>query len=115
MVQVVHYVAEDGTDYFDMWLRTQLREVRARIQTRIDRVELGNFGDHKSVGKGVSELRVTFGTGYRIYYGRDGDTLVILLGGGTKDRQGRDIDAAQARWQAYKQERRHARQSPSSE
>ena len=98
-----------------MWLRTQLREVRARIQTRIDRVELGNFGDHKSVGKGVSELRIAFGPGYRLYYGREGDTVVILLGGGTKVHQARDIDAAQARWQAYKQERRHARQSPSSE
>ena len=115
MFQVVRYVAEDGTDYFDTWLRTQSQEVRSRIHTRIDRVELGNFGDHKSVGGGVSELRITFGTGYRIYYGRDGDTLVILLGGGTKDRQDRDIDDAQARWQAYKQEKRYAHKNPSGE
>ena len=115
MVRVVHYVSEDGTDYFDAWLRTQSPQARARIQTRIDRMELGNFGDHKSVGGGVSELRIAFGPGYRLYYGREGDTLVILLGGGTKVRQARDIDAAQARWQAYKQETRHARQSPSSE
>ena len=114
MVRVVHYVSEDGTDYFDAWFRTQSSQARARIQTRIDRMELGNFGDHKSVGEGVSELRIAFGPGYRLYYGREGDTLVILLGGGTKVRQARDIDAAQAHWQAYKQERRHARQSPSS-
>ena len=68
-------------------------------------MELGNFGDHKSVGGGVSELRVPFGPGYRLYYGREGNTLVILLGGGTKARQARDIATAQARWQAYKQER----------
>ena len=115
MVRVVHYVSEDGTDSFDAWFRTQSPQVRARIQTRIDRMELGNFGDYKSVGAGVSELRIAFGPGYRLYYGREGNTLVILLGGGTKDRQARDIATAQAGWQAYKQERRHARQSPSGE
>ena len=86
-----------------------------RIQTRIDRMELGNFGDHRSVGAGVSELQIAFGPGYRLYYGREGNTLVVLLGGGTKARQARDIATAQACWQAYKQERRHARQSPSGE
>ena len=115
MVRVLHYVAEDGTDYFDAWFRTQSPQVRARIQTRIDRMELGNFGDHRSVGAGVSELRIAFGPGYRLYYGREGNTLVVLLGGGTKARQARDIATAQACWQAYKQERRHARQSPSGE
>ena len=115
MVRVVHYVSEDGTDSFDAWFRTQSPQVRARIQTRIDRMELGNFGDHKSVGGGVSELRIAFGPGYRLYYGREGNTLVILLGGGTKDHQARDITTAQAGWQAYKQERRHARQNPSGE
>ena len=115
MVRVVHYVAEDGTDYFDAWLRTQSPQVRARIQTRIDRMELGNFGDHKSVGGGVSELRIAFGPGYRLYYGREGNALVVLLGGGTKARQARDIATARACWQAYKQERRHARQSASGE
>ena len=67
-----------------------------RIQTRIDRVELGNFGDHKGVGKGVSELRIDFGRGYRVYYGADGEELVILLASGTTQRQPRDIATAQA-------------------
>ena len=115
MVRVVHYVSEDGTDSFDAWFRTQSPQVRARIQTRIDRMELGNFGDHRSVGAGVSGLRIAFGPGYRLYYGREGNTLVILLGGGTKARQAQDIATAQASWQAYKKERRHARQSPSRE
>ena len=111
MVRVVHYVSEDGTDYFDKWFRNQSPEGRARVQTRIDRIELGSFGDHKSVGEGVSELRIDFGPGYRLYYGRDGDALVILLGGGTKKRQACDIANAQTHWKAYKQEKRNARKS----
>ena len=74
-------------------------------------MELGNFGDHRSVGRGVSELRIDIGPGYRLYYGRDGDELVILLGGGVKKGQAGDIAAAHARWQAYKQEKRNARES----
>ncbi len=70
----------------------------------------GNFGDHKGVGKGVSELRIGFGPGYRVYYGLDGRNLVILLAGGTKRRQRRDIEKAQACWSAYREERRHARE-----
>ncbi len=111
MVRVVHFVSEDGTDYFDEWLQDQDAETRARIQTRIDRVELGNFGDHKKVGKGVSELRIDFGPGYRVYYGLDSEKLVILLVGGTKKRQSRDVVTAQACWKAYKQEKRHAPES----
>ena len=72
-------------------------------------MELGNFGDWRSVGEGVSELRVDFGPGYRLYYGRDGAELVILLGGGTKKRQASDIEMARKFWEAYKQEQRHAR------
>ena len=110
MARVVHYVAEDGTDYFDEWLQNQDTEIRARVQTRIDRIELGNFGDHKGVGKGVSELRIDFGPGYRVYYGLDGEKLVILLVGGTKKRQAHDIEMAQAYWKAYQQEKRNARE-----
>ena len=69
------------------------------------RIKVGNFGDHKGLGKGVSELRIDFGPGYCVYYGRDGDSLVILLAGGTKKRQARDIEKAQALWNEYKQEK----------
>ena len=112
MVAVVHYVGRDGEDYFDRWLRRQSSDTRARVQTRIDRIELDNLGDHKSVGKGVFELRIHSGPGYRVYFGRDGGALVILLGGGTKRRQGRDIEVAQFRWAAYQQEKRNAREEP---
>ncbi len=65
-------------------------------------MEHGNFSNVKPVGQGVSEYRLEFGPGYRIYFGRDGDRLVILLGGGTKKRQGRNIDRAKSHWRNYK-------------
>ena len=108
MIRVVHYITEDGIDHFDRWLRRQNSQVRARVQTRIDRIQLGNFGDHSGVGSGVFELRLNFGPGYRIYYGLDGDELVILLGGGSKMRQRRDIAMARAQWRAYRREKRDA-------
>ena len=89
-----------------------IADTRGCIQSRIDRIELGNLGDHKSVGQGVFELRIHYGPGYRVYLGRDGEALVILLGGGTKKRQSRDIETAQSRWDAYQQEKRNARKKP---
>lgn len=85
------------TEEFADWLKG-LRDLmaRSRIATRIARVEEGNFGDHKSVGDGVSELRFTFGPGYRVYYTQRGDVIVILLCGGDKGSQDRDIERAKA-------------------
>jgi len=68
-------------------------------------LELGNFSNVKGVGAGVFEYRIDFGPGYRIYFGKDGEILAILLGGGTKKAQDRDIAAAPARWQDYKKRR----------
>ena len=107
-MKIVHYLTADGKDPFDEWLQGLSPETRARILTRLDRVEHGNFGDHKIVSEGVWELRFTFGPGYRVYYGRDGMQLVVLLGGGTKGRQARDIEVAQTHWTSYKREQRHA-------
>ena len=74
----------------------------ARVDRYIRRLETGNFGAAKPLRDGVFELRLEFGPGYRVYYGIDGRTLVILLGGGDKRRQRADIDAAVARWKSYK-------------
>lgn len=71
-------------------------------------MKLGNFGDVKPAGDGVSERRIDYGPGYRLYFGRDGQRLVILSAGGTKRRQQRDIDQAKAGWSEYKRRKRKA-------
>nr|WP_210314762.1 type II toxin-antitoxin system RelE/ParE family toxin [Rhizobium sp. AQ_MP] len=73
-----------------------------KVTTAITRMSLGNFSNAKGVGEGVLEYRIDYGPGYRIYFGRDGDRLVILVAGGTKKRQQADIKTAQARWAEYK-------------
>jgi putative addiction module killer protein len=90
------------TKVFSVWMR-DLRDLRARarIQIRVDRVALGNFGDVKSVGGGVSELRVDYGPGYRIYLARRGDTMVLLLCGGDKSTQASDIAKARVLAKEY--------------
>lgn len=74
----------------------------ARVDKYIRRIEAGNLGAAKSLGEGLCELRLDFGPGYRVYYGREGKTLVILLGGGSKRGQNADIAAARVRWKNYK-------------
>jgi putative addiction module killer protein len=83
------------TEIFATWLR-KLRDekARARIQIRIRRLSMGNFGDVKSVGGGISELRVDYGPGYRVYFQRKGNLLVLLLVGGDKNTQQADITKA---------------------
>jgi putative addiction module killer protein len=82
---------------------------RAQVATALARIEQGNLSNIKSVGQGVLEYRIDFGPGYRVYLGRDGDILVILLAGGTKKRQQRDIRAVADLWKAYKQSKRSKR------
>ena len=101
-IEVVEYLTEDGRSPYREWLSTlRDREARVRVRVRIDRMMLGNFGDSQSVGKGVSEIRVPHGPGYRVYFGRDGSKLVILLCGGDKRTQSADIDQARAYWADY--------------
>ena len=83
------------TDTFSRWL-TKLKDIQAKVSIlrRIERVKEGNFGDYKSVGSDVSELRITIGPGYRIYYTQKNDEIVILLVGGDKSTQSKDIQKA---------------------
>jgi len=100
--EIREYMVE-GRSPFAEWF-DELDAVTAdRVDRYIRRLESGNFGAAKVVGEGVSELRLDFGPGYRVYFGRDGKTLIILLGGGSKRRQDADIAAAIARWKHYKQ------------
>lgn len=96
------YARPDGTEPYTLW-ETELRDrtARARIRARIGRLRLGNFGDTKRVGE-VFELRIHAGPGYRIYFGREGDAIVILLCGGDKGSQDRDIERAQAYWRDHR-------------
>jgi putative addiction module killer protein len=83
------------TEVFSKWLRgLRDRQARARIQVRIDRLQLGLAGDVKPVGEGVSELRIDYGPGYRIYFTRRGQALIVLLAGGDKSTQNKDIKTA---------------------
>lgn len=96
------YETEDGKRPFKLWLDSLRDKIMvARINARLSRVELGNFGDAKSVGNGVMELRLIFGSGYRIYYGIDGKKLVVLLTGGDKSTQNKDIKTAHDYWSDY--------------
>jgi putative addiction module killer protein len=87
---------------FSEWLAA-LKDGRAVgiVRARLNRIRLGNFGDCKPVGGGVDELRIDFGPGYRVYYGREGSSVVVLLCGGTKRTQDRDIVTARAYWKRY--------------
>ena len=92
------------TDAFARWLDNLPDiQVRARVQARIERLVAGNPGDVEPVGEGVSELRIDYGPGYRVYFARDGQAIIILLGGGNKRRQSTDIAMAIERWKRYKQ------------
>jgi putative addiction module killer protein len=99
---VIVYCNAAGKEPFTEWL-LGLRDARnrRRILQRLRRLESGNFGDCKPVGGGVSELRLFFGPGYRVYFGQDGDKIVVLLCGGDKNSQRRDIRGAQTYWQEY--------------
>ena len=105
-LRVREYQTADGSTPFRDWLGTLDRAVRARIQARVLRFELGNLGDCKSVGAGVQEARVMFGPGYRIYFASDRKSLVLLLAGGTKSTQAQDIRRAKRYWQDYLKENR---------
>ena len=99
---VLEYLDRTGSSPFAAWFRRLDATAAAKVTTAIRRLELGNFSNVKGVGGGVFEYRIDFGPGYRVYFGKDGDAVVILLGGGTKKRQGRDISTAQERWADYK-------------
>ena len=88
------YIDEKGGKRFASWLESLDAAAAAKVTIALTRMEQGNLSNAKGVGAGVYEYRIDFGPGYRIYFGKDGDVLVILLGGGTKKRQNRDIQDA---------------------
>ncbi len=104
---IKEYLSADGRSYFREWLDSLAVPVKARIQARVFRFEMGNLGDHKSVGGGVWEARIMFGPGYRIYFGKEGRSIILLLLGGDKSSQARDIRKAQLLWKEYLEGTQH--------
>lgn len=102
LISVQEYLDSEGNSPFARWFIELDPIAAAKIATALYRLEQGNFSRVKGVGSGVYECKINFGPGYRIYFGRDGARLVILLGGGPKKRQNADISAALSRWQDYK-------------
>lgn len=91
------------TETFRLWLKgLRDRQAVARINTRLIRLRLGNPGDVAPVGEGVSELRLQFGPGYRVYFAAHGEALILLLAGGDKGSQARDIEVAKRLWREWK-------------
>ena len=106
MIEVREYLDERGRSPFGEWFDRLNAEAAAKVTTVLLRIEQGSLSNVKGVGAGVLEWRIDFGPGYRVYFGRDGKTLVILLGGGTKKRQQKDIAVAKVRWHDYRQRRK---------
>jgi putative addiction module killer protein len=100
--EIRRYRTDAGGEPFTDWLAELAdRQARARVLARLERLETGNFGDVKFLRGGVSELRIDWGPGYRVYFGRDGRTVVVLLCGGDKRKQDADIRKAVELWQEY--------------
>ena len=100
--RVIEYVRE-GSSPFARWFSALDARAAAKAAVALYRLEQGNFSNVKSLGKGVSEYKIDFGPGYRIHFGQEGDELVILLGGGAKKTQDKDIQIARMLWTEYKQ------------
>jgi len=107
MVEIREYRDRDGRSPFGEWRSGLDSPARQRVTTAVLRIGLGNFSNVKGVGGGVFEFRINFGPGYRVYFGKDGAEIVILLGGGTKKRQEKDIQIALRRWEDYKHRKQH--------
>lgn len=108
MITIKEYLDADGRSPFSKWFDGLDVQAALKVNTYVTRVGNGNFSQVKSVGHGVHECRIDWGPGYRVYFGKDGEKLVVLLGGGTKKQQQKDIERAKACWQDYKQRKKES-------
>jgi putative addiction module killer protein len=105
-LELRYYLTGHGESPFEDWFSSLDETAAAKVSVAIARLGLGNSSNAKGVGEGVLEYRIDWGPGYRVYFGRDGETLVILLTGGTKQRQARDIARAKDFWSDYRRRRK---------
>lgn len=106
VIEVREYIDEEGRSPFGRWFDRLNSIAAAKVRTALARMEAGNLSNAKSVGGGVLEYRIQNGPGFRIYFGREGEQLIILLVGGTKRRQRQDIERARTLWEDYKDRKR---------
>ena len=106
MIEIREYIREDDSSPFAEWFNGLNVQAALKVNTYLTRLEGGNTSSLKSVGSGIHECRINWGPGYRVYLGKDGEKLVILLGGGTKKRQQKDIDKAKELWEEYKKRKK---------
>jgi putative addiction module killer protein len=106
MIALQEYLNADGQNQYRDWFNGLDVAAATKITVALERIAQGNKSSIKGVGEGVSEYKIDFGPGYRIYLGKDGEQLVILLGGGAKKRQDEDVEAAKAAWREYKQRKK---------
>jgi len=102
-MQAKEYKQTDGETPYKLWFDNLNTQASLKVTTAVVRLEKGNFSNVETAGKGVSECKIDFGPGYRVYFAKDGDKIILLLGGGTKKRQQKDINNAQDRWKDYKE------------
>lgn len=102
MIEIVEYLTEQGANPFRTWFDMLDPQAAAIVTVALDRLADGNTSRTKAIGEGMAEIRIDRGPGYRVYFGWNGKTLVVLLGGGTKRRQQRDISDALTLWRTYK-------------
>jgi len=110
MVDIREYHDRGGHSPFREWYDRLNAEAARKVTTALYHVGLGNFSNAKSVGAGVYQCKINFGPGYRVYFGKEGEQIVILLGGGTKQRQQNDINLALERWEHYKQRKKQQKE-----
>jgi putative addiction module killer protein len=108
-IRIVEYLDEQGLSPYARWFESLNPQAAARVTTALYRLGLGNTSSVKGVGGGVFEIRIDFGPGYRVYFGKDGETVVILLGGSSKQRQQAAITAALKLWGVFKLRKRAQR------
>ena len=111
MLDLQEFIDDSGRNRFGEWFSELEVSVQVRLSTFLTRLRNGNTGSLKALGTGLLELRMDFGPGYRVYCGRDGMALVILLAGGTKQKQQADIREARELWQRYKDRKRAAKRT----
>ena len=112
MLAIREYIDTEGRSPYARWFNQLNAQAAAKVATALVRMEQGNLSNAKGVGAGVLECRIDSGPGYRVYFGKDGDALIILLGGGTKKRQQQDIETAHDLWQEYRHRKRREALKP---